>query len=113
MSTASRATAIALMDNVIPSGRWGATSGVPEGIPVAQKNGWLPLSDGDRQINSVGWVRGQGRSYVLAILTTGNPADAYGIETADTNSRAPGSPTQKARSDAMCVTRVLRLVRAV
>ena len=48
---------------------------------VALKNGWLPLGNDDWQINSVGWIRGQGRNYMLAILTTGNATEGYGIET--------------------------------
>jgi hypothetical protein len=38
-------------------------------------------------VNSIGWVRGQGRNYVLAVLTTDDPAGPgtagldYGIST--------------------------------
>jgi beta-lactamase class A len=81
LTNASRLTALDLMDNITPSERWGVTGGVPADVPVALKNGWLPLSNGDWQINSVGWIRGQGRNYLLAILTTGNPSENYGIET--------------------------------
>lgn len=83
LTNASRATALGLMDNVTPSERWGVTGGVPDDVAVALKNGWLPLSNGDWQINSVGWIRGQGRNYMLAILTTGNPSEDYGIATTD------------------------------
>jgi hypothetical protein len=50
---------------------------------VALKNGWLPLTstDDDWQVNSIGWVCGAGRDYLLAVLTTGNPTEQDGIDT--------------------------------
>jgi hypothetical protein len=48
---------------------------------VALKNGWLPLGPTNWQVNSIGWILGDGRNYVLAILTTGSPTEAYGIAT--------------------------------
>ena len=49
------------------------------------KNGWLPLTNADDnwQINSIGWVSGDGRNYLMAVLTTGNPTEQYGIDTID------------------------------
>ena len=47
----------------------------------ARKNGWKPLptctaapAQCPWQVNSTGWVRGQGRDYVITVLTTQNPA---------------------------------------
>jgi beta-lactamase class A len=73
------------MEDVTPTQRWGVGGGVPAQVKVALKNGWLPLqgSDGDWQINSVGWVSGGGRNYLMAVLTTGNPTEQYGIDTID------------------------------
>ena len=50
---------------------------------MALKNGWLPLNDADTdwQINSVGWVSGDGRDYLIAMLSTGSPTEQYGIDT--------------------------------
>ena len=50
---------------------------------MALKNGWLPLrgTDAHWQINSVGWVCGGGRNYLMAGPTTGNPTERYGIDT--------------------------------
>jgi hypothetical protein len=71
------------MENVTPAQRWGVGGGVPAQATVALKNGWLPLegTDSDWQINSVGWISGSGRNYLMAVLTTGNPTEQYGIDT--------------------------------
>ena len=78
-----RAYALSLMENVTPAQRWGVGGGVPAQATVALKNGWLPLegTDSDWQVNSVGWVAGGGRNYLIAVLTTGNPTEQYGIDT--------------------------------
>jgi beta-lactamase class A len=82
---AERDYALSLMENVAPAQRWGVSGGVPAQVTVALKNGWLPLegTDSDWQINSVGWISGSGRSYLMAVLTTGNPSEQYGIDTID------------------------------
>lgn len=74
---------LGLMERVTPSQRWGVSDGVPRGATVALKNGWLPLTstDDDWQVNSIGWVTGAGRDYLLAVLTTGNPTEQDGIDT--------------------------------
>ena len=78
-----RRAALQFMENVDPSQRWGITGGVPSRATVAVKDGWLPLDSAstDWQINSIGWVSGSGRDYLMAVLTTGNPTEQYGIDT--------------------------------
>ena len=85
LTTAERTYALSLMENVTPAQRWGVSGGVPAQATVALKNGWLSLSsaDNDWQINSVGWISGSGRDYLMAVLTTGNPTEQYGIDTID------------------------------
>ncbi len=85
LTAADRSYALSLLENVTPSQRWGVSGGVPAGVTVALKNGWLPLdsSDTNWQINSVGWISGRGRDYLMAVLTTGNPTEQYGISTID------------------------------
>ena len=75
--------ALSLMENVTPSQRWGISGGVPAQATVALKNGWLPLqgAGSDWQVNSVGRVSGSGRDYLIAVLTTGNPSEQYGVDT--------------------------------
>ncbi len=83
LSSADRRYALSLLENVTPSQRWGVSGGIPPRVAVALKNGWLPLngSGTDWQVNSVGWISGRGRSYLLAVLSTGNPTEQYGIDT--------------------------------
>jgi len=83
LTDAQRQNALELMENVTRAQRWGVTGGVPLQATVALKNGWLPLNSArtDWQINSIGWVRGSGRDYLMAVLTTGNPTEQYGIDT--------------------------------
>ena len=89
----ARDYALGLMRQVEPGQSWGITCGpwgtacdapgyaqqVP-GVSVARKNGWKPLptctaapAQCPWQVNSTGWVRGQGRDYVITVLTTRNP----------------------------------------
>ena len=84
LSGADRDYALSLMENVTPSQRWGVSGGVPASVTVALKNGWLPLrGSSDWQVNSVGWIHGGGRDYLMAVLSTGNPTAQYGIDTID------------------------------
>ena len=85
LTDAERDYALSLLENVTPSQRWGVSGGVPAQVTVALKNGWLPLAgaDSDWQINSVGWISGGGRNYLMAVLITGNPTEQYGIDTID------------------------------
>ena len=79
IGNAQRQDAIGLMENVSASENWGVTGGVLPGVTVALKNGWVPLSSSLWQVNSIGWIDGDGRNYLLAVLTDGNPTEDYGI----------------------------------
>jgi hypothetical protein len=83
LSAPARSYALSLMEHVSPDQRWGVSGGVPADATVALKNGWLPLDAGNTnwQVNSVGWVSGEGRDYLVAVLSTGNPTEQYGIDT--------------------------------
>jgi hypothetical protein len=87
LDAVSRAYEVGLMEHVIPFDRWGVCAGPPAGVTVALKNGWVPIVDDDWQINSIGYVNGQGRDYVVAILTNGNLTEGYGITTIEGMSR--------------------------
>jgi hypothetical protein len=83
LSSTERSYALSLMENVTADQAWGVSGGVPAGVTVALKNGWLPLDDEstDWQVNSVGWISGDGRDYLVAVLSTGNQTEQYGIDT--------------------------------
>lgn len=70
LSDASRAYGLSLMSQVIPGDIFGVSAGVPPGMLRAVKTGRIP-SEG--VINGAGWVQGQGRNYLIAVLTQGVP----------------------------------------
>jgi hypothetical protein len=76
----SRAYALKLMAQVIPSQRWGVPAGTPSDVTVHVKNGWLP-DPVLWVINSIGAFTGHHRDYRIVVLTRGNPSMAYGIDT--------------------------------
>jgi len=67
-----------LMSHVDPDQAWGVSTGPGAEATVALKNGWLPLDSGGWQVNSIGYVDGDGRNYVIAVLTDG-ATEANGI----------------------------------
>jgi Beta-lactamase enzyme family len=98
----ARAFGSQLMQGVEPDQRFGITCGPwgtvcdppnyanpVHGTTVALKNGWKtlptctqPIPQCPWQVNSTGWVEGQGRQYVLTVLTTKDPVgsgDTYGF----------------------------------
>ena len=80
LTRASRAYEYGLMRRIIPFDTWGVTEGPDHHAKVAFKNGWLPY-DGSWQVNSIGSVRGDGRHYLIAVMTDGSPTESYGIDT--------------------------------
>jgi hypothetical protein len=80
LTDSSRQYELELMENIDAGENWGVSYGVPDGVTVALKNGWLPQNNG-WQINSIGFVDGEGRDYVMAVLTSGDPSESYGINT--------------------------------
>ncbi len=81
LSPASQSYELGLMSHVIRMDYWGVSGGIPPGVPVALKNGWLPQPGIAWQINSIGEIRGNGEHYVIAVMTNGNPSEGYGIST--------------------------------
>jgi hypothetical protein len=78
LTDASRAFTLQLMEHVVPFEYWGASASTPPGTTVALKNGWLPWGSG-WAVDSIGWVDGSERDYLIAVLTSGSPNKAYGI----------------------------------
>ena len=80
LTPASRAYELGLMKKVIAGQRWGAPTGASAGEVVAVKNGWLPLPSGGWRVNTTGVGVGR-RSYLMAVLSDGNPSMSYGVST--------------------------------
>ena len=78
LTDASRAYANTLLAAVQDDQRWGATGGVPAGVSVLVKNGWLPHGSG-WVVHTVAHVSGLGRDYVVAIMSADNATEAAGI----------------------------------
>jgi hypothetical protein len=80
LTKASRDYEYGLMRSIIPYDTWGVTAGPERHAKVAFKNGWLP--DPVRwQVNSIGSVDGDGRHYLIAVMSAGNPTWDDGIDT--------------------------------
>jgi hypothetical protein len=78
LTPASQAYELGLMEHIDADQSWGVSAGVAAGSVVALKNGWLPLDAGGWQVDSIGYVDGQGRDYVIAVLTD-DDTEANGI----------------------------------
>jgi hypothetical protein len=83
LSTPSRRYVLYLMAHVEAGQRWGVTAGAPAKVTVHVKNGWLPYPSHPVQwnINSIGAFTGTGITYQIAMLTTNNQSEDYGIDT--------------------------------
>jgi hypothetical protein len=89
LDDADRAYELNLMEHVVNWEDWGISNGPVPGVIVALKNGWVPVTtDTDWQVNTIGIVDGDGRDYLLAILSADNPSEEYGIDTVDLVSTA-------------------------
>ncbi|MFF8671888.1 serine hydrolase [Streptomyces sp. NPDC015242] len=81
LSDNSRAYILKLMSQVVSSQRWGTPYGVPAGVTVAVKNGWLQRSTNGWRVHSIGAFKGGGHDYTMTVLTHGNSTMNYGIAT--------------------------------
>ncbi|MFI6808457.1 serine hydrolase [Streptomyces luteogriseus] len=81
LSDNSRAYIVKLMGQVVSSQRWGTPYGVPSGVSVAVKNGWLQRSSNGWRVHSIGAFKGGGHDYVMTVLSHGNSTMNYGIAT--------------------------------
>ncbi|WP_210591294.1 serine hydrolase [Streptomyces sp. GESEQ-35] len=81
LSDNARAYMVKLMSQVIASQRWGTPYGVPSGVSVHVKNGWLQRATHGWRVHSVGTFKGGGHDYMVTVLTHGNSTMNYGITT--------------------------------
>lgn len=82
----SRAYLQGLMRNVAADQHWGVSAA---GSDWALKNGWMPRSaTGLWDINSIGRVKSDGHTYLVAVLSTGQQTMATGIERVESVAKA-------------------------
>ncbi|MDB5167246.1 MAG: hypothetical protein JWN26_391 [Candidatus Saccharibacteria bacterium] len=89
LTSSSTTTVNELLDQVEADQKWGVSGGVPSGVAIELKDGWLSDSDTNDQysgtndwtVNSIGHVHGDGVDYTISVLTEGNPSEQYGIDT--------------------------------
>jgi beta-lactamase class A len=88
LTKAGRQYARGLMASVKASQRWGVSAGpAAAGARIELKNGWLSRSRRGWRIHSIGHVKGDGRDYLIAVLTMDNRHMATGIATVESVSR--------------------------
>lgn len=88
LDAASRRFGIGLMRHVTAAQAWGISVGPTAGCAVALKNGWYPTLPEAWQVNSIGWVLGDGRNYVIAILTNHDESYGSGVTSVEAVSQA-------------------------
>ncbi|MFJ9681463.1 serine hydrolase [Streptomyces sp. NPDC101194] len=86
LSAASRGYLRRLMGQVDADQRWGVSAA---GSDWALKNGWLPrTTTGLWDINSIGQVRADGRTYLVAVLSGGQRTKETGIALVESVAKA-------------------------
>lgn len=85
LTVASANQADQLLNQVEADQHWGVSGGVPAGVTVQLKNGWLADAGNNGttgwNINSIGHVHGDGMDYTIAVLTDDNNTEQDGINT--------------------------------
>jgi hypothetical protein len=107
LPAAARRYELNLMRHVEPAQAWGITAAATAHTRPAVKNGWLPAGrDGRWVINSIGVIRHAGQRLDIAVLSSGQPAEASGIRQAQAAARAAAInvPARAARGPAVRFT---------
>ncbi|WP_431961266.1 serine hydrolase [Actinacidiphila sp. bgisy160] len=84
----ARAYALRLMNEVVPSQRWGTPAGAPDSVAVHVKNGWLSRATHGWRVHSLGAFTGGGHDYSITVLTDDDATMASGVATVEAVSRA-------------------------
>ncbi|MYT33088.1 hypothetical protein GTY73_30905 [Streptomyces sp. SID8354] len=79
LDNSSRAYALDLLNQVIPTQRWGVPAGAPSGARVHVKNGWLQRTGGGWRVHSVGAFTERGHDYGLVVLTSDHASMPAGV----------------------------------
>jgi hypothetical protein len=84
LDPASREYETTLMEHVIGGQQFGLGWGSPTQSTVAMKDGWYDEIPTGWQVNTTGFVRFQGRFYLVTVMTESDPDETYGIDTVTT-----------------------------
>ncbi|WP_351235391.1 serine hydrolase [Streptomyces sp. NPDC002133] len=77
----ARAYALGLMNQVVPTQRWGVPAGASDTVTTHLKNGWLPRATNGWRVHSIGVFTGGGHDYGMVVLSHGNRSIDDGIVT--------------------------------
>ena len=82
LSDGDRAYVRELMESVAPEQVWGVSAAAEPEDTVGLKNGWTPRDNnrGLWTVNSVGYVSGTDREYLVAVFSDHNPDYSTGLE---------------------------------
>lgn len=84
LDAASRAYGVSVLEQGEHNMGWGVSGGVPpRGVKAVVRDGLFDVAQHGWQVNSVGWVQGDGRDYVLAVLASGEPTAFAGVSTVE------------------------------
>ncbi|PDP86958.1 serine hydrolase [Glycomyces fuscus] len=89
-----------LMESVAAEQSWGVSASAGPGDTVGLKNGWTPreANGGLWNVNSVGYVTGPGREYLIAVLTDGSPDYTAGVALAEELATTVTAAMEEARA---------------
>ncbi|MES4903859.1 MULTISPECIES: serine hydrolase [unclassified Streptomyces] len=89
LSEPSRAYVQQLMGQIAAGQAWGVPAAADDATRTPVKNGWMPRSaTGLWVINSIGHVTAGGRTYLVAVLSSGNKDKDSGVALVETAARA-------------------------
>lgn len=88
LSDKARDYLLELMNEVVPSQRWGTPAGAPHAAVTHVKNGWLSRAAHGWRVHSMGAFAGGGRDYTLTVLTQDNKTMDAGVATVEAVARA-------------------------
>jgi hypothetical protein len=95
LTWSSRTYLQGLMRHVAADQHWGVSAA---GSDWALKNGWMPRSATGRwDINSIGQVKADGHTYLVAVLSAGQPTKETGIERVESVAKAAVRVLDEAR----------------
>ncbi|MEO3973985.1 serine hydrolase [Streptomyces sp. CAU 1734] len=88
LTDANRAYALKLMNEVVPSQRWGTPAGAPTALKIQVKNGWLPRATHGWRVHSIGAFTKDTTRYSMTVLTHGNKTMQDGVNSIQAVARA-------------------------